>query len=86
MTFKERLSLFSSIGPRFDGLTLELNCWRVVIPPLLMIMLFVRALHSHYECIVGQFCSCSKNIETAILDSIVADAVFMTYIVISKNY
>ena len=55
---------------------LELNRCRVVIPPLLMIMLFVCALHSRYECIVEQFRSRSKNNETATLDSIVADAVF----------
>ena len=84
--FSSLLSLFNDIQGEnesileywscFDGLALELNQCRVIIPPLLMIMLFVHALHSHYECIVEQFRSHSKNIETATLDSIVADAVF----------
>jgi len=84
--FSSLLSLFNDVQgenesileyrSRFDGLTLELNQCRVIIPPLLMILLFVRALHSRYECIVKQFRSRSKNNETATLDSIVADAVF----------
>ena len=84
--FSSLLSLFNDVQGenesileyrfRFDVLTLELNQCRVIIPPLLMILLFVRALHSRYECIVKQFRSRSKNNETATLDSIVADAVF----------
>jgi hypothetical protein len=53
--FSSLLSLFNDVQgdnesileyqSHFNGLTLELNQCRVIIPPLLMIMLFVRALH-----------------------------------------
>jgi hypothetical protein len=34
---------------QFDGLILEIAQCKVVIPPLLLIMLFLRALHSRYS-------------------------------------
>jgi hypothetical protein len=32
----------------FDGIILEMACCKVVIPPILLVMLFLRALHSCY--------------------------------------
>jgi hypothetical protein len=37
---------------RLDGLILEMACCKVVIPPLLLVMLFLPALHSCYLDIV----------------------------------
>ena len=84
--FNSLLSIFNDVQgdseslleyrSRFDGLTLELQRCKVVIPPILLVMLFLRALHSRYVAIVDQFRSRSKDIETATLDAIVSDASF----------
>ena len=56
--FSSLLSLFNDVQgetesiieycSRFDGLTLELSQCKVTIPSFLMVMLFLRALHSQY--------------------------------------
>jgi hypothetical protein len=56
--FSSLLSIFNKIQGKnkpilafcyhFDGLILKMVCCKVVIPPLLLVMLFLRALHSHY--------------------------------------
>ena len=61
---------------RFDGLTLELLRCKVTIPSFLMVMLFLRALHSRYSVIFKQYRSRFKAIESATLDSLVSDVVF----------
>ena len=60
----------------FDGLTLELAWCKVVIPLFLLVMLFLRALHSWYESIFEQYWSYFKPIEATMLDSLVADVIF----------
>ena len=84
--FNSLLSIFNDVQgdseslleyrSRFDGLTLELQCSKVVIPPILLVMLFLCALHSRYVAIVDQFWSRSKDIETSTIDAIVSDASF----------
>jgi hypothetical protein len=61
---------------RFDGLTIELARCKVVIPSLLLVMLFLHALHGRYSTIVKQFCTRFKPIEEATLDSIVSDVIY----------
>ena len=58
---------------RFDGMILDMGRGKVVIPPLLLVMIFLRALHTRYSDILDQFRSRYKDLETASLDSVVAD-------------
>ncbi len=84
--FSSLLSLFNDVQgeaesiieyrSRFDGLILELSRCKVTIPLFLMVMLFLRALHSRYSVIFEQYRSRFKPIETATLDSLVSDVVF----------
>jgi hypothetical protein len=63
--FSSLLSIFNKLQDKhepilafrshFNGLILEMACCKVVIPPLLLVMLFLRALHSRYLDIVEQF-------------------------------
>jgi hypothetical protein len=46
---------------------------KIVIPPILMVMFFLRSLHPHHDDLLKQFCSCYKYLNSASLDSIVAD-------------
>jgi hypothetical protein len=39
----------------FDGMLLDMTRCKVVIPPLLLVMIFIRALHSRYSDILDQF-------------------------------
>jgi hypothetical protein len=57
----------------FDGLIFEMACCKVVIPPLLLIMLFLRVLRSCYSNIVEQYWTRHKLIETTSIDMIVHD-------------
>jgi hypothetical protein len=59
--------------PRFDCLTLKLSQCKVVIPPLLLVMLFLRGLQGWYSGFVDQFRSCFKPIELATINSIISD-------------
>jgi hypothetical protein len=63
---------------RFDGLILEIACCKVVIPLLLLVMLFLRALHSHYLDIVEQFQTRHKSLETMSIDMIIAHVTYHT--------
>jgi hypothetical protein len=58
---------------RFDGMLMDMSRCKVVIPPLLLVMIFIRALHSRYSDILDQFNSCYKDLETATIESVVAD-------------
>ena len=60
----------------FDGLTMELARCKIIIPSILLVMLFLRALHSWYATIFEQYRSRFKPIETATLDSIISDVTF----------
>jgi hypothetical protein len=46
------------------------------IPQILLVMLFLQALHSHYYDLLEQYCTCFKSIEHATLDSIVDDVAY----------
>ncbi len=52
---------------QFDGLTLKLARCKVMIPSVLLVMLFLCALHGWYSLIVDQFRSCFKPIKTTTL-------------------
>jgi hypothetical protein len=81
--FSSPLSLFNDVQgesesiieyrSRFDGLTIELACRKVVIPSLLLVMIFLRALHGCYSTIVEQFRTRFKPIKEATLNSIVSN-------------
>jgi hypothetical protein len=43
------------------------------LPPLLLVMIFLHALHSHYSDILDQFCSCHKVLEDARIELFVED-------------
>jgi hypothetical protein len=55
---------------------MELARCKVIIPSFLLVMLFLRALHSQYASIFEQYWSRFKPIETATLDSLVSDVTF----------
>ena len=79
--FPSLLSLFNDVQgaeepilqyrSRFDGIIMELSRCKVQIPQILMVMLFLRSIHSRYAEIVEQFRTRFQSIETATLDSIV---------------
>ena len=61
---------------RFDGLNLELSRCKVLLPPILLVMLFLRALHTRYSVLFDQYRTRFKPIEDASLDSIVAEVTY----------
>ena len=61
---------------RFDGMINEMSRYKIVIPNLLMVMFFLRSLHSRYSPLLDQCRSCARPFETASLDSIVSDVHF----------
>ena len=50
---------------RFDGIFLDMTRCEVVIPPLLLVMIFICALQSRYSDIHDQFRSRYKDLEAA---------------------
>jgi len=58
---------------RFDGMILDMTRCKVVIPPLLLVMIFIRALNSRYSDILDQSRSRYKDLEAVTVDSVVAD-------------
>ena len=82
--FSTLMSLFNDIqGPsepilefrsRFDGMVLDMSRSKILLPPILLVMLFLRALHSRYSDILDQFRSRYKHLEAATIDSVVDDA------------
>jgi hypothetical protein len=84
--FTSLLSLFNDVQgeiesileyrSHFDGLTHELARCKVLIPSILLVMLFLWALHGCYISIVDQFRLCFKLIITATIDSIVSDITY----------
>jgi hypothetical protein len=84
--FASLLSLFNDVQgesepileycSHFNGLTQELLRCKVILPHLLSVMLFLRALHIRYADIIEQFHTRFKSIETASIDSIVSDVAY----------
>ncbi len=84
--FSSLLSLFNKIQGEdesilafrscFNGLVLEMACCKVAIPPLLLNMLFLRALHSYYVGYVEQFWTHHHAIKTTSIDMIVDDVTY----------
>ena len=78
------MSLFNDVqGPsepvlefrsRFDGMVLDMSRSKIILPPILLVMLFLRALHARYSDLLDQFRSRYKTLETASIDSVVEDA------------
>jgi hypothetical protein len=58
---------------RFDGMVMDMLRCRVIIPPLLLVVIFICALHSRYSDILDQFRSRYKDLDSATIDSMVAD-------------
>ena len=50
---------------RFDGMRNEMSRCKVVIPHLLMVMFFLRSLHSRYSPLLDQFWSRAQPLKTA---------------------
>ena len=78
------MSLFNGVqGPlepvlefrsRFDGKVLDMSRSKMFLPPILLVMLFLHALHSRYSNILDQFRSRYKILEAATIDSVIEDA------------
>jgi hypothetical protein len=60
----------------FDGLIFEMAHCKVVIPPLLLIMLFLWALHSCYSDIADQFRTWHQSIKMTSIELIFADVTY----------
>jgi hypothetical protein len=58
---------------QFDGLVMDMSRFKIIFPPILIVMLFLRALHSPYSEILDQFCSWYKVLKSATIDSVVED-------------
>ncbi len=58
---------------RFNGMVYNMAHCKIFHPPILIVMFFLRSLHSCYDDLLEQFCSYYKSLESASLDSIVAD-------------
>jgi hypothetical protein len=84
--FTSLLSLFNDVQGNdkpilqyqscFDGIIMDLSWCKVAIPQILLVMLFLRALHSRYSDLLEQFCTRFKSIEHATIDSIVDDVTY----------
>ena len=58
----------------FDGMVLDMSCSKIILPPIILVMLFLCALHSRYSDLLDQFWSRYKTLETATIDSVVENA------------
>jgi len=82
--FSTLMSLFNEVqGPlepilelhsRFDGMVLDMSCSKIFLPPILLVVLFLCALHSRYSDILDQSRSRYKNLEATTINSVVEDA------------
>jgi hypothetical protein len=59
---------------RFDGMVLDMSRLKIFLPPIFLVMLFLRALQSCCSDILDQFWSQYKTLETVTIDSVVEDA------------
>ncbi len=86
-TFTTLLSLFNNRQSdtegihkfclQFEGNLLALSRLLVAIPQILQVMLFLHAIHLHYQGLLNQFAFKQKDLLAASIDSVVADAKFM---------
>jgi hypothetical protein len=93
--FTSLLSLFNNVQGNnkpilqyqscFDGIIMDLSRCKVAIPQILMVMLFLWAIHSRYSDLLEQFCTCFKSIEHATIDSIVEDITYHNRFTIHKR-
>ncbi len=58
----------------FEGHLEALSWSSVAIPPILQVMLFLRAIHARYSDLLSQFASKHKDLSLASIDSVMADA------------
>ncbi len=73
-----------SFCSQFDGLILELAHCKVIIPPLILVILFLRALHSRYSDIVKQFRTWHKPIKSTSINMIVDDITYHHKFILKK--
>jgi hypothetical protein len=73
---QEDLEEVLQLCSRFDGLVMDMSCSKIILLPILIVMLFIRALHSRYLDILAQFCSRYKVLESAMIDSVVEDVCY----------
>jgi hypothetical protein len=64
---------------------LDMSWCKVVIPQILLVMLFLWALNSHYSTILDQFWSCFKSLNSATIDSVVEDVTHHDSFTVVKN-
>jgi hypothetical protein len=57
----------------FDGMVMDMTWCKIVIPPILLMMFFLCALHGRYPNLLEQLCSRFKVLEDASVDSVVKD-------------
>jgi hypothetical protein len=57
----------------FDSMVMYMLRCRIMLPKILLVMLFLRALHARYTDLLDQFCSLFKVLEDASLASVVKD-------------
>ena len=60
----------------FDGMVMDMTQCKIVIPLILLVMFFLRALHGRYTALLEQFCSCFKVLEDASVDPVVKDVCY----------
>jgi hypothetical protein len=70
----------------FNSLILEMACCKVVIPPLLLVMLFLLALHGHYLDIVEQFRTHHNSLETMSIEMIVAGVTYHNKFILKEPH
>jgi hypothetical protein len=61
---------------RINEMVNDMSRCKIILPLVLMVMFFLCSLHSHYDDLLEQFCSCYKSLKGAFLDSIVADVCY----------
>jgi hypothetical protein len=84
--FTSLLSLFNDVQGNdepilqywswFDSLIMELSCCKVAIPQMLLVMLFLWAIHSCYLELLHQFWTRFKSIESATINLFVEDIAY----------
>jgi hypothetical protein len=58
---------------QYDGMVLDTSHSKIILAPILLVMLFLCALHSRYSDILDQFWSWYKNLEATTIDSVIED-------------
>jgi hypothetical protein len=58
---------------RFDWMVNYMSRCKIILPPVLMVMFFLRSLQSCHNNLLEQFCSRYKSLKGASINSIVAD-------------